>query len=193
MSAKIIYNNNSISDGLLAIQIDELIKYFKECSILEGDIVAFKANSYYGTIIHWLACCKAGIIPLLVPFYYKDDLIKEIIIGIEIKGMITTKSNGTHYFIKSEMHEKYDKYSKDTIKYGSVLHITSATTGIPKIVIRTKEQLDSEIKRYISQMAYDDKDVFFPIVPLCHSFGFVCSLLTSVNVILKLYHIPVKK
>lgn len=181
MCAKIIYKDNLVSDELLTKQTDELLKYFKECNIFEGDIVAFKSKSYYGTIIQWLACCKARLIPLWIPFDYQDDLIKKIVKGIKIKGLVMTKEDNEHYFFKYEIPEHCDEYSKELIKAGSILQVTSATTGIPKIVIRTKERLDSEIDRYVSKMALTDKDVFLPIVPLCHSFGFVCSFLTALK------------
>lgn len=62
----------------------------------------------------------------------------------------------------------------------SVLQMTSATTGEPKMVLRTEKQIHIELKRYLTHMRYGEhEERFLPAVPFYHSFGFICVMLAA--------------
>ena len=180
MNIRIIYKNDLLPDDIINGYVSQLIKEFRSRKINSGDLVLCRAGSQLGTIIQWLACLDTGIIPIFIPFDYEFSSFQSFINRVDIKLEVDTKDNIQH--VLSEVIVNENKTTLKNISSGSVIHVTSATTGSPKVVLRTKSQLDAEIERYIYHLKFTENDVFLPIIPFYHSFGFISAMLVCMKV-----------
>ena len=113
-------------------------------------------------------------------FIYKEtteSTIAEFRKIVNIRIVIEYKNNEFYLFLfDKQICETNIPNKWDT---GSVIHITSGSTGYPKLVLRTKLQMEEELNRYASFLEITENDVVFPLVPLNHSFGFISGMLLS--------------
>lgn len=183
MNYRVSYRNEIISD-IINENIELLFEELKKRNLTEKSVILCKADSHLSIIIQWQACLKIGALPIIVPFDYTFDKIKSSINGINIKLMIETTKMNQHLI--NETHNLEKNVFLENVSIGSVMHLTSATTGDPKLVLRTKKQLDCEIQRNINYFNINKEDAILPIVPFHHSWGFVCAMLVSLKVGCKL-------
>lgn len=174
MESNINFGENNISDEYLTINIEKILQLFISKNVKENDLIACKSDTHIETLIQWLACNKMGVIPILIAKEYSIEKIFNICKKIYIKGILIS-SNMEHCIIDSYNNEY--SYKLNGISPGAVIHLTSATTGNPKLVLRKKEQLDFEVLRYCKYLKLSSSDIFLPIVPFYHSFGFISIML----------------
>lgn len=140
--------------------------------VKSGDIIICKADTQMGTLFEWLVCQELGLIPFFVsPDYavehstFMEYTDAEYVLSADAHNVFTVqalpKGTGPHYDIPA----------------GSVIHMTSATTGKPKYILRTKEMLDLEIQRYSKRLQLSQTDVFCSIAPYFHAYSFLSSML----------------
>lgn len=103
-----------------------------------------------------------------------------------IGAKVVLESVGTDHYVYLISDTCSKSPFLNNIKENSIIHLTSATTGNPKLVVRTKEQIDSEITRYSKYLNIDENDSILPIVPIYTSFGFISGMLLSMKVNAKL-------
>ncbi len=184
MKQCVIYKGEVVSDDFRQTNIRQIISILKEKEIKYKDVVICKSDSHIGVYLHWLVCTEMGLIPIFVSSEFSINSIK--LLNNNIGAKVVLESIGTNHYV----HLISDTCSKlpflNTIKENSIIHVTSATTGNPKLVVRTKEQIDSELTRYSIYLNIDENDSILPIVPLYHSFGFISGMLLSMKVNAKL-------
>lgn len=155
--------------------IDKMRKKLQEIALQEGDILVCKAKTQYGIIAQWMCCQELG----LIPFFVAPDYPVENSRFMEYADV--------SYLLKLDEQEtiRIEKLSRKTgphlnVKPGSVIHMTSATSGNPKFILRTKEQLDLEVSRYCKRLQLTEKDVIMSIAPFYHAYAFLCPMLGSI-------------
>lgn len=181
---QVFYKGKTIPQSYFEKYVNEILYMFAKNKITSNNLVICKANTHIGIYIQWLACEKAQVIPIFVSSEYSIDHIK--LLNNNIGASIILESIGVNNYI----HIISDSNKKPTflnnIDDMGVIHMTSATTGNPKMVLRTKKQLDAEIDRYSKYLGITEHDIILPIVPLYHSFGFISGMLLSIKLNAKL-------
>lgn len=149
--------------------IDELLE---KANLQAGGILICAAQHQYGTYIQWNVCKKRGLIPFLIaPDYdiqnskFMEYTDAEYVLRIDMQMQVTLerleKGKGKHLELKD----------------AAVIHMTSATTGNPKFIIRTKQNLDLEMTRYCKAAGITSEDRMMSIAPYFHAYAFVGPLL----------------
>lgn len=64
---------------------------------------------------------------------------------------------------------------------GAFLLLSSGTTGLPKIVVRTAAQAEAAVSIFAAGLPLHAGDRVLGVLPLCHSFGLLYMLLTTLN------------
>lgn len=180
MKQCIWYKNKKIEETFLQRNLDEILLEFKNNGIHEKDMIICKANTYLDVYVQWMACLGNNLLPV----FAFSEMTQENIINwntkLGIKGILVS-DKGQHSFYRLPGAKKTCGFLRD-VEAGSVIHLTSATTGTPKLVLRTKQQLRAELIRYSNYLKVSEKDVILPIVPINHSFGFISGMLLSTMV-----------
>ncbi|MBW1847397.1 MAG: AMP-binding protein [Deltaproteobacteria bacterium] len=84
------------------------------------------------------------------------------------------KTEDTNYISKN--------YSSKNNKKSSVFYLlSSGSTGIPKIIVRSTEQTLSVINIFNNTLPYNEEDRVMALLPFTHSFGFLNVLLSTLS------------
>ncbi len=137
--------------------------------VKERDLVACMLEGWMSTISMWLALKRIGAIPVFIPQYFSDDMKQKIFDNLKVDFIVESKKQELKVYIQNE--RSVLKLERD-----SVVFTSSASTGYPKIIVRNKKQLEAEFERYKEILKLSESDVFLPMVPLYHAYGFMCSL-----------------
>lgn len=183
MNQSIYYKGEEVSDTYLQSEIFQMSSTLKDRKIGYKDIVVCLSDTSIGTYEQWKVCEELGILPIFAFSEFSVENIKRLWELIEFKAIFEIKKGKVYLHVYSDKKETFRFLD---IEDGSVIHMTSATTGIPKLVLRTKTQLDAELNRYSKYLKINGKDVILPIVPISHSFGFISGMLLSMKVNAKL-------
>lgn len=176
---KIYIEDEKISDKLIENKISALAENLQENNLTNGKLIICKAANPLGTYIQWMACEKVNIIPLFAPYDFPIEN-SSILNYLPFESIIYTSS-----MLESSLKQLQVSNSAlfdSNIPIGSVIHMSSATTGDPKLILRTKQQLDNELSRYCTRLALSEQDVILPMVPFYHSFGFISVMLAGIKV-----------
>ncbi|MGN6712515.1 ANL family adenylate-forming protein [Anaerocolumna jejuensis] len=176
---KIYIEDEKISDKLIENKISALAENLQENNLTNGKLIICKAANPLGTYIQWMACEKVNIIPLFAPYDFPIEN-SSILNYLPFESIIYTSS-----MLESSLKQLQVSNSAlfdSNIPIGSVIHMSSATTGNPKLILRTKQQMDNELLRYCTRLALSEQDVILPMVPFYHSFGFISVMLAGIKV-----------
>lgn len=176
---KIYIEDEKISDKLIENKISALAENLQENNLTNGKLIICKAANPLGTYIQWMACEKVNIIPLFAPYDFPIEN-SSILNYLPFESIIYTSS-----MLESSLKQLQVSNSAlfdSNIPIGSVIHMSSATTGDPKLILRTKQQMDNELSRYCTRLALSEQDVILPMVPFYHSFGFISVMLAGIKV-----------
>lgn len=184
MEQCVYYKGEKVSADYFNSTILHIISILKEKKIGYKDIVVCKSDTQLGTYIHWRVCIKLGIIPIFSFAEFSKESIYNLGNCISFKAILETKGEES-YVHTTNIIQSVPSFLSN-IEDNSVIHMTSASTGIPKLVLRTKTQLDAELFRYAKYLTINENDVILPIVPISHSFGFISGMLLSMKVNAKL-------
>lgn len=180
MMQRVFYKGELISENLLNDNVEKIEFLLKQKKAQYKEVIICKPNTHFGVYLQWLACKKIGLVPIFVDKDFSLESIKEINKSIGVRLVLESIENNHHVYVLATSCFK-NKFAND-IEIGSVINLTSATTGNPKLVLRTHAQLEAELDRYSKYLEIDENDVILPIVPISHSFGFISGLLLSMKV-----------
>lgn len=171
-----IYNGyKEVTKEALEAIMEQVYKSMEQTKLSRGDILVCKACTQLGIIVEWMVCQEKELIPFFVAPDYAiehSDFMKytdaEYCLELDGKENIQLlqlkKGTGSHLEIAP----------------GAVIHMTSATSGKPKFIVRTKEQLELEVKRYCETLQLTEKDTILSIAPFYHAYAFLCPMLGSI-------------
>lgn len=174
------YNNKQIKEDILNGNKDKLYAELKNNDIHEKDMIICKASTPLDVYVQWITCLENNLLPVFAFSEMSQENIANWNAELGIKGILES-DKGHHVFYKLCGSKNACGFLSD-IETGSVIHLTSATTGNPKLVLRTKQQLDAELRRYSKYLQISEHDTILPIVPINHSFGFISGMLLSMMV-----------
>lgn len=179
MEQNLYYKGELLNKTFIENKILYICSLLSEKCIRDSEIVICKSDSQLGVCIQWEACLRMDLIPLFIYKETTENIIIEFRKIINIRAIIEYKNNEIYLFPFNE--HICETNISDKLNTGSVIHITSGSTGYPKLVLRTKLQMEEELNRYAGFLEINENDVVFPLVPLNHSFGFVSGMLLSKN------------
>ncbi|MCA1028627.1 fatty acid--CoA ligase family protein [Cytobacillus kochii] len=167
---------NSLSFITLIRNIIYYKHYYKNLGLTGKNVILSLENS-----VEWivsflsLASINAKIIPMSSSLNIQH--IEEVLPDIKVvptlsKGIIRSFSNSS---IDWNLINKNLKIDKDNV----IIHITSGSTGEPKLCERTYKSLINEGFNYKSYLYITEKDHILNPLPLSHSFAFGFSLIAS--------------
>lgn len=179
MGKKIYYGGSLIESTSVSRNTRIFTKLLRRNNISEKNLIICKAHTQLDVYLQWIACIENNLLPIFVFSEFSKDNIVNWSNTLGIKAIVECK-NGINEIYKLPSKINTSKFISE-IETGSVIHLTSATTGTPKLVIRTKKQLDAELLRYSKYLDINEKDTILPIVPINHSFGFISGMLLSLK------------
>lgn len=157
----------SVSDA-----IEKALMQMEKFGVREKQVVCCQSQESIGIYVLYHAVMQLQASILLVSGDY--PAAEKMRTGVLIADVLAVWQKGSLQLIRRKNPVSLE------IPACSVLQMTSATTGEPKIVLRTKQQLDIELSRYLIYMQYGQREErFLPIVPFYHSYGFVCVMLAA--------------
>lgn len=171
---KIFIGTREVPGSETEKHIKELSRRISELGIREGDPVICKADSQYGIIIEWLSCQETGAVPLFIAPDFPEDTCRFTELS-DVRLCVYIKNN-----MEISISEVNGKGPHLALTKGSVIHMTSATSGKPKFILRTREMLDLELERYIRRLQLTKQDVIMSIAPFFHAYAFLCPMLCSI-------------
>lgn len=169
---ELYFGKRKIEGEEVQAYFDSMIRIIDDAGIVKGDVLVCASKLQYGTYVQWNVCRKRGIIPLFVAPDYDVEHSK-----------IREYTDAEYVMRVSEKMEfTLEKFTKGTgrhieIDNAAVIHMTSATTGNPKLILRTKENLDLEMNRYCKAAGITKDDIMMSIAPYFHCYAFVGPLL----------------
>ncbi|MFV0361507.1 MAG: class I adenylate-forming enzyme family protein [Suipraeoptans sp.] len=165
-----------VSNTNVELMISDCRRLVENRGLHSGDILICKSDTQYGTWIQWNLCQRIGAIPFFAAPDFpveKSDFMKYT----DVKHCLEIRNNEELKCYKYENDsKKYNEKYKE-IEAGSVIHMTSATTGNPKFILRTKSNLDLEMERYINRTQITAGDIMMSIAPYYHAYAFLGPLL----------------
>lgn len=162
----------TVPQQYIADLISRAVTQMKNFGIREKQIVCCQSRESVGIYVLYHAVMQLDASVLLVSGDYPAT--EKIQSGLLSADVLAVWKNGSLELIHREKNVMLE------IPACSVLQMTSATTGEPKIVLRTRQQIDIELDRYIKHMNYGQREeCFLPVVPFYHSYGFMCVMLVA--------------
>jgi long-chain acyl-CoA synthetase len=177
---KIFDNANSYPDSVAIIVRDmpktysQLVKDIKcvasDLLYEEGcnPIALITASNTYEFIVLYFAVHLSGRVSVIIS-QDSDDKYKEYVFN-KVRPSIFIEN--TEYFFQNSINKDKENFFKD-ISSNQIadLMFTSGTTGKPKGVVLTHEQLYLATKHISEHVLNESKDIELLLMPLSHSFG----------------------
>lgn len=176
-----IINNESVPDNVkIESDIKTIINRLQELKIKNGAIVLCRTECCYGAYCLYIANLRYGTIPVFFNYPVSGDksslLEQRLYKVLPVKAIILF--NQKHQVTVEPVSAAG---SEAKIAEGSVIFLTSATSGDPKFVVRSREQLEREVERYIQRLKINDLDVIVPAIPVDNSFGIGSCIMTAIK------------
>lgn len=153
--------------------VSRLRKAMTDAGVHAGDAVICRADSQYGIIAEWQCCQETGAVPLFTAPDFPPENCR--FLAYSDVRLCVSVSRGNEITVQS-LHSSGPHLN---LEPGSVIHMTSATSGNPKFILRTKQHLDLELARYIDRLQLTDADVILSTAPFYHAYAFLCPMLCS--------------
>ncbi len=170
------YIGETNSTPLLKSLVSEVHRQLSPYSVGQGDIVICRGHSQIAVVAQWLAAQDMGF----TPFFASPDFTIESSDFIKYADpKYSLDINGKHETIVKPIEVATGPHIGP--KAGSVIHMTSATSGRPKFILRDKAQLDLEIQRYCKTLDLTKSDVILSIPPFYHAYAFLCPMLGALE------------
>lgn len=159
----------TLSYAELYMKVQEISKIWKENNITK--ILLCSSNSI-DWCVYYLSAFLNGLTVFVVPTFFSRSLCESIVKTNDIQflfidGKVTIKEN------RNNIHEQ--------IEGVSTVFFTSGTTGMPKGVMLTRENIVSNIEAINDYMQNSYKDNLLIVKPLYHSSTLTGELLVGIN------------
>ena len=188
--------------------VDRVSHYLYKIGVKKGERVGVLLVNSYEFFVSIIAIQKLGAIPVPINTFLKEKEITYIIDNSNIKTLITQlkfreivvktakkteleniicKENLDRKFNSLEIHSFKEALKEEPLTnfsvdiYGddvAIILYTSGTTGKPKGVMLTYDNLISNVKAIIEAMKFTEDDRFLVFLPMFHTFMITADLLT---------------
>lgn len=194
-----------ISFGELFAAADELADKFRATGVANGDLVCHAMPSSIGFVVSWLALAKLNAVTALISAKYQKSELEAIVAGVQPRFFLTAGSVSTTLRekmpvpITGETQFNQTGQEMTLIEIGStpsldaglepdsplasfdvvpsLIKFTSGSTGIPKGIALSAENLLAEAQNITSTLSLTPADTILTPVPVFHSYGFDLGIL----------------
>lgn len=159
-----------------------------ERGVAKGKVVAIYGKNSISYIVGLLSLLQIGAVPFLIHKYYPIETVRKIInrfdpdfvlIDIEISiqyDSLQTLTNLNDF----NLHSKYHSLSRVNNDV-AIIGLTSGTSGFPKAVLLTNENIISNVRDINNYLKLTSEDRVLIIRPLSHSSVFTGELLVGLS------------
>ena len=171
------YVSDNLGVRLTFGEIDDkasrLAAWLRDVGVENGDVVTFQMPPWSEFCILYVACLKVGAVihPLPVTFNGEDLVFGMNLVGS--KAFMCPTSHGT--ITLNDIYEKYEPYTDapgSTSDEVVLILSTSGTTGRPKAVLLSHNNIIFSEKTFTKGLGLTHEDVMFMPAPLNHATGF---------------------
>ncbi len=185
LKSALIYGERYITYKELCDKIEDFLLMVKNIEPNRPNSIILMMDNSLELIVWILVCIKLKIVAILLPPYFKENELQDhfLKLGTKLCVLGEVKINNKFYEVKKESDlfrivELNVPLSKNPFFEGeAIIQFTSGSEGESKAIVRTLNSVEIEIKELEKFFCYDEKDVFAPLVPLCHSFGLIAGTL----------------
>lgn len=168
---RVFLGTQEIGNERLKELIGNSERLLKENGVKKGDVVVCRSQTQLGNIIQWRLSQRMNFIPMFTaPDYNLEKSYAYLSRGINSVFDIRNDNSSSFFRLDESVNQRL------ALPHGSIIQLTSATTGESKMVLRTKESIDAETDRYIEKLGFNENDRFLTIAPFYHSYAFCCVL-----------------
>ena len=150
------------------IQLENAMEFIHKNQINDYNRIAFKTTNQHEAVLCFLLVEKKNLSPLFLESNFPETLEKEILKELDINTIVHGYKNLQPPLFNKENNEKF----KIELPKYIIFQLSSASTGKPKIIVRTKANIQYEVNRYIRQLGIQQTDVLMSSAPLYHSYAF---------------------
>lgn len=163
-------------------QVIALAGELTERGIFPYDRVALLLPNRVEFILSLLALSHIGAVPMLLDTSYHPQEVEEILLDGYAKGIITFEKQSSNLPSVS-----FSPLSMPQLSFGrhplpadmppmpsdvTLFKYTSGSTGVPRAVMLSAENMLSEGRNIVETLDIDSQDVILAATPLFHSYGF---------------------
>lgn len=173
-------------------KVAQLQSFMAKQGVVPGDRIALISENRPEWPISYLAITTMGAVAVPLDAMLRREEILPLIEDSEPKLMVCTQKyteyvKGTAWESKTVLMEEFDKLPaagekiNNDVKPDSLAAIvyTSGTTGVPKGVMLTHENLISDVINTLKVVKIYPNDIWLSVLPLHHTFESTCCFLGS--------------
>ncbi len=195
-------DRNSMSYHEALVKIEKLAAFLTSEGIKNGDKVAVSGKNSPEWAVSYLAILFAGAIVVPIDYQLKNPEIEAILkasesaaifideekydaldtasFGLKAKWSLSKNKAGYCYGLKAEKQAKPAK-AASSMDLAAILY-TSGTTGNPKGVMLSHQNLVSDCYLAQANMSIYHSDVFYALLPIHHSYTMLAVFIEAISV-----------
>ena len=187
LNVAFIYKNKKIAYQKLYEDIFKMIEVFKNNNLNPGDKVLLFIFPSYNFYLTMLASIYYGLNIVVIDSFKDKKRVKDLIDISNIKYcFIDGKTNLLKailprlYFINIFNYKKNNGVVIDYINYGNTVltTFTSGTTGVPKAINRSINDLEKQVNLLLDNICFDDSSTILCGLPI-----YMLLILININII----------
>lgn len=175
--------------GELRAAVETAFQRLREAGLLPEGTLAVRMESAAGSVAHLLAGIRLGarVLPL-DPLLKPDELARA---GAQAGGMLVASAAGIGGWVGTA-GAMVSADVGGAAAPSEFLFLSSGTEGLPKLVLRTAQQMDALMAIYLSGFPRSASDRMLGAMPMCHAHGFCNGLLGSLMTGAAFYAEPIE-
>lgn len=141
-----------------------------------NDKILLKMSGQYEFIIMFLSIIYMGGWCIPLPVDYTEQDVEKI---CKIEGAKTDNDDFSYCFEQNTLDGMRYEMKVVNMNDSGFYHVTSGTSGVPKLCIRTSQALLNEAKSYINVFNMGKEDIVLSCAPLYHSYALGATILPT--------------
>ena len=132
------------------------------------------------------ALSKVGAVVFLVNPYFDIVVMRKLVDICKVEYVMTDRPDIWEKMIEENCMEVYQNVrlghmrneNRSVCEYGHLIQTSSGTTGVPKISIRSDENISVDVQHICSSYQYDYDKKIYSAVPFYHGYGLTMGLIS---------------
>lgn len=149
------------SRAMLALRIDEIASAFDDVGFRENDIVAIQLPNSVEFIAAFGAVLKQKLVAVLIDRDATETEVGNVLEHFDARGLINRSGFSTRSAARSNLPAG-----------ARLIKLTSGSTGMPKGILATEENLIADAVNICATMDIRPDDINLGAIPMSHSYGF---------------------
>lgn len=142
-------------------------------------------NSIEFTVVLY-ALSKVGAVVFLVNPHFDIEAMRKLVDICKVEYVMTDRPDIWEKMINENYMEVYKNVrlghmrdeSGSVCEYGHLIQTSSGTTGVPKVSIRSDENISVDVQHICSSYQYDYEKTIYSAVPFYHGYGLTMGLIS---------------